>query len=170
MVDLVHAIFYSLNGIHAERDVSGYGHAQPMRFSRNNFQDVRFHRTIYFDLLEAGSFVFLYLLSRLLWRVYADHSQRKWPRAIDYACHDQPRTEAVASGYGITRRNNKFSLVANVARRGNARREVNRPPLHLLKMRALRHWYAGSRSCGDDLPSAQDNYGILNRRFARAVD
>ena len=43
MVNLVHAVFNSLNRVHAEWNVPGHGHAQPMRFSGNNFQDVRLH-------------------------------------------------------------------------------------------------------------------------------
>ncbi len=36
MVNLVHAVLDSLNCIHAKWNMAGYGHAQPMRFSRNN--------------------------------------------------------------------------------------------------------------------------------------
>ena len=90
MVDLVHAVLNALNGIHAEWDVAGYGHSQAVRFSGNNFQNVRLHRAIDFDLLKAGGFVFLHLLARLLRRVHANHAQRERPAAIHHARHHQP--------------------------------------------------------------------------------
>ena len=85
-------------------------------------------------MLEASSFVFLHLVSRLLWRVHANHAKRERPRPIYYACHHQSWSDPLTSGDGITSSYNKFPFIPHIPGRGNSGGKINGPPLHLLKV------------------------------------
>src|SRR5580704_12018325 len=189
VVNLVHAIVDAVIRSHALWNVAGDGHPKLVRVAADGFDILGLHRAVNLHLLKPGVVVTLHPRLGIGGRVHARDPDRIRAIAVDDPGQQHVWTESLAAVHRIPHRCDELEFVAYVAHGGDARSQVNRPPLHLLIVSVhipqswddelsrnvntlcIRwHFHFVALADGDYLGAANHDRRICDARFTPTVD
>ena len=106
-----------------------------MRFLRDHFDLIQFHRAVDLHLLKSRIVITIGPQARLFGSIHSLRADSVRTGPVDNPREQQSRAEAEIVCNRIPYRRDELKLVPAITHRGHARRQINRPPFHLLEVR-----------------------------------